>query len=170
MSSRPTVAAAANDTTRGLAHAREPAIDQLPHAGGRDRGDGFGEVGGALDLHCLLIELAQELPQEERVAARDVVQGDGELHERVHGLRWSSRAHECAHFVIVESRQLDRGSPASEALDELGPFRVDLVAERGDDEQAFELRVTNEMTDQLQRRAVGPMDVLEEHHGGLRRE
>jgi hypothetical protein len=63
--------------------------------------------------------------------------------------------------VIVESRQLDRGSPASEALDELGPFRVDLVAVRSDDEQAFELRVTNEMTDQLQRRAIGPVDVVE---------
>jgi hypothetical protein len=93
----------------------EPAIDQL-HTPAEATGDGFGEVCGVSTFTACSSSSAG-LPQEERVAARDVVQGDGELHECAHGLRWSSRT---VPFVIVESRQLDRGSPASEALDELG--------------------------------------------------
>ena len=97
----------ADDAASVLGQASEAAIDERPNARGRDRGDRLAELGRALDLHVLFVELAQELPQEKRIATRDVVQGNRELDEGMHGLRRRRRAHERAHLVVVESRQVD---------------------------------------------------------------
>ena len=160
----------ADHSVRVLGEPFEATIYQRPHAGGRNRGDRLRELGRALELHELLVELAEQLAQEEGIPPGRVVQRDGELHQRGHRLGRTGRAHERAHLVVVESRQVDLAPLARscESSDEVGPLAVDLVvAERGDHEHAVELRVAHEVTDEPQRRPIRPVQVFDYEHSRL---
>ena len=130
---------------RGARQGRGPGEDDVAHR----HGEGAGLDGDRLD-------------EEERVAAGGVVQG-----HRVD----RPVAHQAAHRVHRERRDVDAGDVRAHERADGAPDGVvggEVVAVRRQDEAGERIEPTGDEPEQVEGGLVGPLEVFEHHHGGVR--
>jgi hypothetical protein len=140
----------AEDRAGAVGESIEAAIGQCSDTGRSHCGERPRDVGRIVELDGLFVELGQELVQEQRVSARDILQRRGKVDEGVHRLGRRGRAHECSDLVIVESCELHLRTTGGrrQVFDELASRTVDLVVAVGRDDEGFvERRVSQDVTE-----------------------
>ena len=111
-------------------------------------------------------QVAHDLLDEERVALGLAVQG---VDERRLGLRHAERRHELGDLRLGQTAELDVAEQpfAAHVADQLVQRVAGLelgVAIGAEQQRAARLRRADEVPEQLQRRAVGPVQVVEDEH------
>ena len=153
----------------------EPPADDLAHALG-DAEVGDRARGGPAPVVVLhdragLGEVAQHLTDEERVALGLGVQRRGEIPAALGELVTGDVRHEAGDLVLVEALEVeavDAGlapEVAEHVRERMAAVEVG-VAVRAEEEHAHRRRRPEQVTEQDERRLVGPVQVVEhEHHG-----
>ena len=167
-----------------LAHRRRQAIRRRRRRHGHRRGDdgerraGTGQRGGGQQLsgvgvearqgaiedltdHAAAVRGTQQLPHEQRVAARPGVELDGV------GRRGALRRGESAHRLDVEPAERHESGEPSERVE---PRHARLVvAARRHERDGRLAECPRQVLEHPHRHRIGPVEVLEHHHGRRRR-
>ena len=151
---------------RELGQPREPLVDHRPHAD-RDAGARRGHERGAGLAGVRLEQLADQLLDEQGVAAGPRVQDGGERRGR--RPRAEPGARELRRLGLGEAaerhaREAARTGELGEELGERGP-RV-LLPDRARDEQRRPADRPDHVREHLERGAVGPVEVLDDQEHG----
>ena len=150
-----------------LGQAAHPGRDDVADPLRSPQGAVAAQAGGTVDLD----EVADEMLDEERVAARLVVDRP---HGRARRVLAVPGLDEPAHLLLVHAvepqpRHLARALELGEQLGQRMPG-VQLVGpERADQEDRPEARLAREMAGQEERRAVGPVEVVDDQQHGTAR-